>query len=157
MAAAIAFTASAEDVKLTDYKAGEINLDAGYALSTETFGDYTGHTYLGGNYLLTKNAGLHLGAIAADEFHGTFVEQVEFGLMGRLPFKSLALDFGIGASFGLDRDDWEVYAEAGPRWRLSMFNITRNVDVFAKIRGSRPIKSADGERVTLIAGAGLHF
>lgn len=152
MAAAIAFTASAEDVKLTDYKAGEINLDAGYALSTETFGDYTGHTYLGGNYLLTKNAGLHLGATAADEFHGTFVERVEFGLLGRLPFKSIALDFGIGSSFGLKRDDWEVYAEVGPRYRL-----TEHIDLFAKVRGSRPIESANGERVTVIVGAGLHF
>jgi len=132
------------------YRAGEVNIEAGYILGTEDLSTYDGATYIGGNYMLTKNAGLHLGAICADENKGNFVRGIEFGLLGRLPWHSVALEFGTGAQFALKPDEWAVYAEAGPRFRVS-----KHIDIFAKVRGVRPISGAEHEHVELIGGIGF--
>lgn len=134
------------------YKAGEINIEAGYKLGTEDLSTYEGALYTGGNYLLTKNIGLHAGLTGADEFHGTLVDAVEFGLFGRLPFRALAFEFGTGAEFWLGPDNWAVYAEAGVRYRL-----TKRLDVFGKVRGIRPIAGAEHEQVQIIAGVSANL
>lgn len=136
----------------TAYQSGEVNIEAGYIVRTETLGDFDGGLYLGGNYLLTKGAGLHLGATTADDQNGQFVRNVEFGLIGRVPIKRFAWDFGLGAEFELRPDAWSVYAETGPRYRLDY-----GVDVFGKIRGNRPIAGAKGENVAVIAGVSYAF
>lgn len=146
--------AELETAKTIDalYQAGEMNIEGGYKLGTEDFGTYEGALYAGGNYLVTENIGLHGGITGADEFHGTFVQAVEFGLFGRLPFKALAFEFGTGAEFWLGPDEWSVYADAGLRYRL-----TRRLDVFGKVRGIRPIAGAEHEHVQVIAGVSLNL
>lgn len=134
------------------YQAGEVNIEGGYMLATEDFGTYEGATYFGGNYLVTQNIGLHGGITAADEFHGTFVKALEFGVFGRLPWKSVAFEFGTGAEFALGPDEWAVYAEAGPRWRVA-----KHLDLFAKILGVRPIAGAEHEHVQVLVGVGVPF
>lgn len=134
------------------YQAGEVNVEGGYKLGTEDFGTYEGALYAGGNYLVTENIGLHGGITAADDFDVTFVQAVEFGLFGRLPWKAVAFEFGTGAEFWLGPDEWSVYADAGLRYRL-----TRRVDVFGKVRGIRPIAGAEHEHVQVIAGVSLNL
>lgn len=136
----------------TAYHAGEVNIEAGYLVRTETLGDFEGSTYLGANYLLTKSAGLHLGVTGADDQRGDLVRNLEFGLLGRIPLNSLAWEFGLGAEFALRPDAWSVYAETGPRFRIA-----RGVDIFAKVRGTRPIAGAEGENVAVLAGLSLSF
>lgn len=145
--------ATAADTKDTaKFIAGEFNIEGGYVLATEDFGEFEGATYFGGNYLLTPNIGLHGGITAADEFHGTFVQAVEFGVFGRLRWKSVAFEFGTGAEFALGPDEWAVYAEAGPRWRVA-----KHLDLFARVRGVRPIAGAEHEHVQVIVGVGVPF
>lgn len=145
--------ATAADTKDTaKFIAGEFNIEGGYVLATEDFGEFEGATYFGGNYLVNKNIGLHGGITGADEFHGTFVQAVEFGVFGRLPWKSVAFEFGTGAEFALKPDEWAVYAEAGPRWRVA-----KHLDLFAKVRGVRPIAGAEHEHVQVIVGVGVPF
>lgn len=136
----------------TAYHAGEVNLEAGYLVRTETLGDFEGSSYLGANYLITKSAGLHMGLTGADDQRGQLVRNFEFGLIGRIPINSFAWEFGTGAEFAIRPDTWSVYAETGPRFRLG-----RGVDIFAKVRGTRPIAGADGENVAVLAGVSLAF
>lgn len=136
----------------TKFKSGEFNIEAGYLVRTETIGDFDGSTYLGANYLVTKGAGLHLGITGADDQRGDLVRNLEFGLLGRVPFNSVAWEFGLGAEFAFRPDTWSVYAETGPRVRLGY-----GVDVFAKVRGTRPIAGAEGENVGVLAGIGKAF
>ncbi len=136
----------------TSYHAGEVNIEAGYLVRTETLGDFEGSTYLGANYLLTKSAGLHLGVTGADDQRGDLVRNLEFGLLGRIPLNSFAWEFGTGAEFALRPDAWSVYAETGPRFRIA-----KGVDIFAKVRGTRPIAGAEGENVAVLAGVSLAF
>lgn len=136
----------------TAYHAGEVNIEAGYLVRTETLGDFEGSTYLGANYLITKSAGLHLGVTGADDQRGDLVQNVEFGLIGRIPINSLAWEFGLGAEFAIRPDTWSVYAETGPRFRIA-----KGVDIFAKVRGTRPIAGAEGEDVAVLAGLSLSF
>lgn len=135
-----------------EFKAGEFGIDAGYRTDTETFGDFEGSTYLGGNYWVVKGAGLHAGLTGSDDNFGNAVKSFEFGLNGRLPYKSIALELGVGAEFELKPDEWSVYAETGPRFRFF-----KHYDLFAKVRGERPIKSSAGESVGLIGGIGATF
>ena len=136
----------------TAYHAGEVNIEAGYLVRTETLGDFEGSTYLGANYLLTKSAGLHLGVTGADDQRGDLIRNLEFGLIGRIPINSFAWEFGTGAEFALRPDSWSVYAETGPRFRIA-----NGVDIFAKVRGTRPIAGAEGENVAVLAGVSLAF
>lgn len=142
----------ADTTATAKFIAGEFNLEAGYVLATEDFSTYTRDLYLGGNYLLTPNIGLHGGITTQNEFRQTFVRALEFGVFGRLPWKSVAFEFGTGAEFALKPDEWAVYAEAGPRWRVA-----KHLDLFAKVRGVRPIVGAEHEHVQVIAGVGVPF
>jgi hypothetical protein len=136
----------------TAYHAREVNIEAGYMVRTETMGDFDGSTYLGANYLITKSAGLHLGMTGADDSQGDLIRNLEFGLIGRIPLNSFAWEFGTGAEFALHTDAWSVYAETGPRFRLG-----RGFDLFAKVRGTRPIAGAEGENVAILAGLSYAF
>ena len=69
-----------------------------------------------------------------------------------MPIKAFAWEFGTGAEFALKPDAWAIYAETGPRFR-----ITKGIDIFAKVRGTRPIAGAQGENVALIAGLSYAF
>lgn len=49
-------------------------------------------------------------------------------------------------------NEWAIYAEAGPVFRMNKY-----LDVFLKVRGVRPVDSADGEHLAVIAGSALTF
>lgn len=136
----------------TDFRAGEFNLDAGYLARTEDVSTFDGSTYLGLQYYVTKGAGLHVGLTGADSLEGPAVKTFEFGVVGRIPIRNVALEFGTGAEFAIRPDDWAVYAEAGPRVR-----VWKQIDVFAKVRGTRPVAGAEHESIALIAGGGTAF
>jgi hypothetical protein len=136
-----------------EFKKGEVNIEAGYIARTEDLKTFEGSTYVGGNYLITQQAGIHAGLTGCDDLdEGHAIRTVEFGLIGRLPYKNVALEGGLGAEFALKPDEWAVYAELGPRVRFH-----DKVDVFVKVRGTRPIAGAEGESVGIICGLGLTF
>lgn len=137
---------------VNEFKGGEFNIESGYVATTEDLKEFEGSTYVGANYMFTSSAGIHIGATGGDDLDEHAVRAVEFGLLGRLPWKNVAFDFGVGSQFDIGPDEWAVYAEAGPRWRA-----IKQFDVFAKVRGTRPIAGAEGESVSLIAGGSLNF
>jgi opacity protein-like surface antigen len=164
-----------------DYKslfnAGEIQIEAAGHAKTEDLKNFDKSVTVGGNYYVTAGAGLHA-AVCLRDLNEQFIDRVEFGLIGRVPVESLrtALLFGVGAEWqrvnavtatsgqspsdehtvsrtGNEReDDWAVYAEVGPLFRLSKY-----LDVFAKVRGVRPVDSAEGEHIDLIIGTSVSF
>lgn len=152
MKARAADAPSTAETIASEYREGEFNIESGYLARTEDFKEYEGSTYVGANYLVVQGAGLHIGATGSDDNQGNAVRTVEFGLLGRLPYKIVALELGLGAEFDLRPDKWGVYAEAGPRVRFF-----KKVDLFAKVRGVRPIEGSKGEHVAILAGGGLSF
>lgn len=160
------------------FQSGEIQLEVAGQARTEDFKNFDRSVTVGGNYYVTAGAGLHA-AVGLRDLNEQFIDRVEFGLIGRVPVESLriALLFGVGAEWqriteyssqssqssdlsehdrsvtsGKRVDDWAVYAEAGPLFRLS-----KNLDFFVKVRGVRPIDGAEGEHIALIAGTALTF
>lgn len=136
----------------SDFRSGEVNLDAGYLARTEDLSTFDGSTYVGLQYFVTSGAGLHVGLTGADSLIGPAVKTFEFGVVGRIPIKNVALEFGTGAEFAIGPDEWAVYAECGPRIR-----VWKQLDLFAKVRGTRPIAGAEHESVGILAGAGTGF
>lgn len=183
LTAAVALSASAADNKTaTDsakeiFKAKEFSIESAYTVRTEDFDRYCESVTIGMNYFVTKGSGAHIGfAIDEFEFKEQGIDLLEFGYVGRIPIDKLrlALTYGVGAELrfvndtgakrgGYDKetgkktsgsgaveDKWAVYAEAGVLFRANDY-----FDLFAKIRGSRPIESSKGEHVGIFAGVNV--
>lgn len=143
------------------FQAGEFQIEVAGQARTVDMENFDKSMTFGGNYYLTAGAGLHA-AVGLRDLNDRFIDRVEFGLIGRIPVPklSLALLFGVGTEWqrvrvnqtNNRRDDWSVTAEAGPLVRLS-----KNLDIFAKVRGVRPIDGAEGEHLALIFGTALTF
>jgi hypothetical protein len=152
------------------FDSGEYQLELAGQARTVDIENYDKSVTVGANYWVTPGAGLHAAA-GFNDANDRFVDRVEFGLNGRFSLArwNAALLFGVGAEWQRKTvstpqpsdeefppvvssrvDDWAVYAEAGPVFRLH-----RNVDAFAKVRGVRPIDGAEGEHIAFIAGLSL--
>lgn len=118
---------------------------------------------VGLNYFATPGAGLHAG-VALNDFDDQAIDLVEFGFIGRVPVRNsgVAFLFGVGSEHHFvndrsQRDDfWAVYAEAGGSLQVYT-NVGHPVALFAKIRGIRPVESADGEHVGIFGGMSFEW
>ncbi len=154
------------------FPGNELSIETAYTARTEDLVKFSDSTTVGFNYFALPGAGVHAG-IGLNDFNDQGVDLVEFGLLGRVPFEKIrtAIQFGIGAeyrfvnsrgSYETDEkkpkvipaleDSWAVYAEVGPVIRLH-----KHLDIFAKVRGVRPVKSAVGEHIAIIAGIDIPF
>lgn len=158
---------TAEDMSKV-FKSQELVIGGGYALATEDFDNYRESVLVGADYFVTRGAGVHA-EIGLRDLDDQAIDRVAFGLAGRIPFDKLrlALNLGVGAQYDFVNsrpsrligdeerktvvagrcDEWAVYAEVGPSFRPFKY-----LDVFAKVRGVRPVKGAAGEHVAIIAG-----
>lgn len=145
---------TAADLRPSFYNAGEFSVDAfasGSFKSLESFGRVEYGGGIGGNWFPFRTAGIGIEARTEDVAHSV-VDDLSGKLLARLPWNRFALNFGIGGNFNFERDDWAVFAEAGPEFRF-----TRNVGVFATLRGVRPIDGHDREHLLALAGLRLAF
>lgn len=165
--------ATATDLTGPLFKGKELSVEAAYTVRTEDLDKFNESTTVGLNYFVTPNAGFHAG-VGLDDLSGQGIDVVEFGLVGRIPFEKFrtSLQFGIGAEHYFvnstgsrvvcDKeskvmtpaieDSWAVYAEAGPVVRLN-----QHLDVFAKVRGIRPIEGSNGEHIGIFVGLAIPF
>lgn len=137
----------------TLFKANELTIGSAYTLRTEDLQTYRESVTVAADYFVTAGAGFHAG-VGLKDFDDQGIDMVEFGLTGRVPFDKIrtAALFGIGAEHGFvnrcdAKDPWSVYAEAGLVNRISKY-----VDVFAKVRGVRPIDGAEKEHIAFLLG-----
>lgn len=143
-----------QDLRPSYYNAGEFSVDAfasGQFTSLESFGRVEYGGGIGGNWFPFRTAGLGIEARTEDTAH-SFFDDVAGKLLARLPWDRFALNFGIGGNFNFERDDWAVFAEAGPEFRFSP-----TAGLFATVRGVHPIAGHDGEHVLVLAGLRVAF
>ena len=151
----------------------ELGIETAYTVRTEDFDKYKESVTIGGNYFVTKGAGFHAG-IGLKDLDDQGIDLVEFGFVGRIPVEKLrlALLYGVGAECRFvndtesstkpstdrkkkhvspgDEDTWAVYAEAGVLLRANQY-----FDLFAKVRGVRPVEGAEGEHIGIFVGANI--
>ena len=143
-----------QDLRPSYYNAGEFSVDvfgSGRFTSLESFGRVEYGGGIGGNWFPFRTAGIGFEARTEDTDH-SFFDDVAGKLLARLPWDRFALNFGIGGNFNFERDDWAVFAEAGPEFRL-----TPNVGLFATLRGVHPIDGQDREHLLALAGLRVAF
>ena len=157
------------------FKAGEYQLEIAGQARTVDMRNFDKSLTVGGNYYVTAGGGLHA-ALGFRDNNYTLVDRVEWSLIGRIPIPTLsvALLFGVGAEWqqisetvkdarqcekcdSVSRSselhsDFSIFAEAGP-----LFRVNKNLDLFAKVRGVRPIDGAEREHIALIAGTAITF
>lgn len=159
-----------EQIKIPEvFNAGELQIETAGQARTDNLEDFDKSMTFGLNYYLTKGAAAHV-AVGLRDLNEQFIDRVEFGPVGRLTLWdwNAALLFGVGAEWqritesktssyqeGMvtttsRKDDWAVYAEAGP-----LFRVNKYLDFLVKVRGVRPIDGADREHIALIAAANI--
>lgn len=140
---------TAADLRPTFYHAGEFSVDAFATTKFKRFDTLFARDNGGGlglNWFPFRAAGLGVEALSYDTSH-SFIDEASAKLLGRLPWDRFAVNFGLGGTFNFEDDRWAVFAEAGPELRF-----TRNVGIFANIRGVRPIAGPEGEYIGIFAG-----
>lgn len=145
---------TAADIRESFYNAGEFSIDgfaSGRFTSLESLGRVEYGGGIGANWFPFRTAGLGIEARTEDTDHSYF-DDVSGKLLARLPWNRFAINFGIGGNFNLERDDWAVFAEVGPEFR-----VTKNAGFFASIRGVRPISGPEGEHVLALVGIRVAF
>lgn len=140
-----------DDTRPSFYNAGDVTLDAFASGRLERLSQLTYGGGIGATWYPFRAAGIGLDAVSED-VRDSFVDELSPKLVARLPWNRFALNFGIGSTFNFERDDWAVFAEAGPELKL-----TKELSLFGAIRGVRPIEDASKEHVRVFAGVRLTF
>lgn len=128
------------------FRAGEVSVDFGTAFATADLDTFQSSTAYAVNWFPWREVGFFGEGRTESLTHST-VDDVAFGLLGRLPLETLHLapHFKLGGDFDFERNEWEAFAAVGAELRLN-----RHVGFVGEVRGVRPVHDASKEYLQFV-------